>query len=218
MALRKWNKGKIIFPSLHSLPKQQMWRRTLESHFIFTGPKNHFLMTWVSMSSCFMSTQIQEASCSWGEGSSLHMKHGKKTHSDSENCSCLSHLTAFRSTLWTWQGRNLEGALKGQLPSPSGLYPKDWRSPVLLAALPQGRCPGSLRGEAGSWAPRVGLASSQARASKTGSRAALFTLCYKNGSLGKARNQSFLYALKSHKMYIAIQFFVNVGGSFINQI
>lgn len=45
-------------------------------------------------------------------GGSFHGKHSKKTHSASEDCSCLSHLTAFGSTLWAWQSQTLEWGQK----------------------------------------------------------------------------------------------------------
>lgn len=46
------------------------------------------------------------------EGGSFHGKHSKKTHSASEDCSCLSHLTAFGSPLWAWQSQTLEWGQK----------------------------------------------------------------------------------------------------------
>lgn len=164
MALRKWNKQrKVIFPLLHSLPKQQMWG-PLKSHFIFTQPKDHFCFEFPY---CLVALWIhtQQASYPW-EGSSFCMKHDKKTYSESEKLQLSRPLDSFWVHTMGLARANLRAGSKGHLPS--GFYWKDWHSPVFLAAFPQGRCPGSLQGKAGSWAPRVGSAYSQARASKTG--------------------------------------------------
>lgn len=98
------------------------------------------------------------------EGGSFHGKHSKKTHSASEDCSCPSHLTAFGSTPWAWQSQTLEWGQKHSsrqaCSQRTGTAPGSWQH---LKAGVQGPFEGKQTA-----GPTEGLASSQARASKTG--------------------------------------------------
>lgn len=161
MALREWNtQGDNHLPIIAQSPEAANVKDTEKATSFLHSPR---------ISSAYWSPGwlCEHTYTSRRGGSSFPGKHCKETHSASEDCSCLSHLTAFGSTLMGLAKPNLRVGSKAQLPS--GLQPKDWHSSGLLAASPQGRCPGSLRGKADSWAHGVdGLASSQATASKTG--------------------------------------------------
>lgn len=150
----KWNKRKWMKESeikakssmnYCSLLGQQMWKRALQSHFIFTQAKDHCHWLpghpWCLITLCEHTPLV---SYPLREGNSFHIKYHKKMDNQTlENCSYLSHLTLCINTV-AWQGRALEQGQKG-----SSLWshaPDSISSRQVSKPLP---------GKAGGWAPRV---------------------------------------------------------------
>lgn len=195
MALRKWNKQrKVIFPLLHSLPKQQMWG-PLKSHFIFTQPKDHFYVlsfhtVWLLYEHTHnkLPTLEKVVPFPWN----TVRKHTQIL----KNRSCLGHLTAFGSTLWAWQGRTLERDQKGiSLRAFTERTGTDLCSRQhFLKAGVQGPYKGKQAAAPQGWGRptlRPGLP-------RQAGRAALPQVCYKNSNLSKARNPRACSLLCNH--------------------